>query len=273
MKLKAAVIQTNAGPVVEDNLRACEALIRAAAKQGATFICTPENTCRMRSTPEGRLETSWEQQDHPAIPFFSKLAKDLGVTINAGSLSSIRAGKDKLVNRSFLFRKDGSIAATYDKIHMFDVDLPNGDKYRESDTIVPGDAMTVAEVDGVKLGMTICYDLRFAYLYRALAKKGVDMISIPSAFTVPTGQAHWEVLMRARAIETGAFIIAAAQVGTHEGGRATYGHSLIVAPWGQIIAEVQGDKPGFAVVELDLDEVAKARTAVPSLQHDRVFKN
>lgn len=272
MKFKAAVIQTNAGPVLEDNLRACEALIRAAVKQGATFISTPENTCRMRSTPEGRLEASWEEKDHPGIPFFSKLAKDLGVTIHVGSMSSVRAG-GKLANRTYLFLKDGSLAATYDKIHMFDVDLPNGDKYRESDTIAPGEKLVTVDADGVKFGLSICYDLRFPHLYRALAKAGAQVIVIPSAFTVPTGQAHWEILMRARAIETGCFVIAAAQVGTHEGGRATYGHSMIVAPWGHIITEIQSDKVGFAVAELDLDEVSKARAAVPSLSHDRVYKN
>lgn len=271
MKIKAAVVQLNAKPVIEENLREAEGLIRAAAKDGATLIVTPENTCRMRAKVEDKMATSHEQDEHPAIPFFSSLAKELGVTLIAGSISSIRAGDGKLVNRSFLFKKDGSVAATYDKIHMFDVDLPNGDKYRESDTHRAGDKMVIADLDGTKIGMTICYDMRFAKLYRELAKAGAQIITVPSAFTVPTGQAHWEVLLRARAIETGAFVLAPAQVGTHEGGRATYGHSLIVAPWGQILAEIQGDKPGYAVAELDLDEVSKARTAVPSLTHDRDF--
>lgn len=267
--IKAAIVQLNAGPVIEDNLRAVEALIRAAAKEGATLIATPENTCRMRARVEDKLQSSFTAEEHPAIPFFAKLAKDLGVMLIIGSISSIRAEEDKLANRSFVFEKDGSIAATYDKIHMFDVDLPNGDKYRESDTNRPGDTAVLADVDGLKIGLSVCYDVRFAHLYRALAQKGAQILSIPAAFTVPTGQAHWEVLLRARAIENGAFVIAAAQAGTHEGGRATYGHSMIVAPWGEIIAEIQGDKAGYACAELDLGLVDKARTAIPALQHDR----
>lgn len=267
--IKAAIVQLNAGPVIEDNLRAAEALIRAAAKDGATLIATPENTCRMRAKVEDKLATSFKAEDHPAIPFFAKLAKDLRVTLIVGSISSIRAEEGKLANRSFVFTKDGNVAATYDKIHMFDVDLPNGDKYRESDTNRPGDQAVLAEADGVKIGLSVCYDVRFAHLYRALAKKGAQILSIPAAFTVPTGQAHWEILLRARAIENGAFVIAAAQTGTHEGGRATYGHSMIVAPWGEILAEIQGDKAGYACAELDLNLVDKARTAIPALTHDR----
>ncbi len=273
MKIKAAVVQLNAKPVIEDNLREAEALIRAAAKDGATLISTPENTCRMRAKTEDKMATSHDAKDHPAIPFFANLAKELGVMINVGSISSIRVEGGKLANRSFLFRKDGSIAATYDKIHMFDSDLPNGDKYRESDTHRAGDQVVLAEAEGVKIGMSVCYDMRFPHLYRKLAKQGAQILTIPSAFTVPTGQAHWETLLRARAIEAGSFVLAAAQVGSHEGGRATYGHSMIIAPWGQIIAQIQGDNTGCAVAELDLDEVAKARAAVPSLTHDRDFKN
>jgi predicted amidohydrolase len=272
-KIKAAVIQTNAGPVIEDNLHAAEALIRAAVKEGATLIATPENSCRMRAKIEDKLATSFEEKDHPAIPFFAALAKELGVTIIVGSISSIRVEEGKMANRSFLFRKDGSIAATYDKIYMFDVDLPNGDKYRESDTNRAGDKFVMGEADGLKIGMSVCYDIRFPNLYRKLAKQGAEILSIPAAFTVPTGQAHWEVLLRARAIESGAFVLAAAQVGIHEGGRATYGHSMIVAPWGQIIAEIQGDKPGYACADLDLAEVAKARAAIPALLHDKIAVN
>jgi len=273
VKIKAAVIQLNAKPVIEDNLREAEGLIRAAAKDGATLIATPENTCRMRAKPEDKMATSHEQDKHPAVPFFANLAKELGVTIIVGSISSIQVGGGKLANRSFLFRKDGSVAATYDKIFMFDVDLPNGDKYRESDTHRAGDKIVIADVDGAKIGMTVCYDMRFPELYRTLAKKGAQILSIPAAFTVPTGKAHWEVLLRARAIEAGAFVLAAAQCGTHEGGRATYGHSLIVAPWGQILAEIQEDRPGYAIAELDLDEVSKARAAVPALTHDRAYSH
>lgn len=269
MIVKAAVIQLNAGPVIEDNLRAAEALIRAAAKQGATLIATPENTCRMRAKVEDKLATSFMEEDHPAVPFFAKLAKELKVTLVIGSLSSIKAEEGRLANRSFLFAKDGQVVATYDKIHMFDVDLPNGDKYRESDTNRPGDRAVLAQADGLKIGLSVCYDVRFPHLFRTLAKQGAEILSIPAAFTVPTGQAHWEILLRARAIENGAFVLAAAQTGVHEGGRATWGHSMIIAPWGEVLAQVQGDGPGFACADLDLELVDKARTSIPALTHDR----
>ncbi len=268
MTIRAAIIQLNAKPVIQDNLREAEALIRAAAKDGAKLIVTPENTCRMRASIEDKLATSHAQADHPAIPVFAKLAKELGVTLVVGSLSSIRDG-EKLANRSFLFRKDGSIAATYDKMHMFDVDLPNGDKYRESDTNRAGDKVVMGEADGLKIGMSVCYDVRFPQLYRKLAQQGAEILTVPSAFTVPTGKAHWHVLLRARAIENGAFVMAAAQAGEHEGGRATWGHSMIIDPWGKVLIEIQKDSPGFACADLDLSEVAKARAAIPSLTHDR----
>lgn len=271
MKVKAAVIQLNAGPVIEDNLRAAEALIRAAAKDGATLIATPENTCRMRAKVEDKLATSFFEPEHPAVPFFAKLAKELKVTLIIGSISSIKVEEGRLANRSFVFTEEGLMAAAYDKIHMFDVDLPNGDKYRESDTNRPGDRCVLAEADGLKIGLSVCYDVRFAHLYRTLAKQDAQILSIPAAFTVPTGQAHWEILLRARAIENGAFVLAAAQGGTHEGGRATYGHSMIIAPWGEILAEIQGDGPGFATAELDLELVDKARTSIPALTHDRLI--
>jgi deaminated glutathione amidase len=271
--MKVAVIQTNAKPVIDDNLREVSALIRAAAKDGATLILTPENTCRMRAKAEDKLATSFDESDHPAIPFYSKLAAELSVTLIIGSISSIRLSNGKLANRCFVFAPDGGIVATYDKIHMFDVDLPNGEKYRESDTNEGGDKMVVADVDGLKIGLSICYDVRFPHLYRAMAKLGAQIITIPAAFTVPTGRAHWEVLLRARAIENGAFVLAAAQGGVHEGGRATYGHSMIISPWGEIMDEIQGDSVGYLCAELDLNAVDKARASVPSLTHDRMFKN
>jgi predicted amidohydrolase len=269
MKIRAAIVQLNAGPVIEDNLRAAGALIRAAAKDGATLVATPENTCRMRAKVEDKLSTAFPEKDHPAVPFFAALAKELNITLIVGSISSIRVEEGRLANRSFVFTKDGDVAATYDKIHMFDVDLPNGDKYRESDTNRPGVQAVMADADGLKIGMSVCYDVRFPHLYRTLAKQGAQILSIPAAFTVPTGQAHWEILLRARAIENGAFVLAPAQVGTHEGGRATYGHSMVIAPWGEILAEIQGDGPGFACVDIDLDLVDKARAAIPALGHDR----
>lgn len=272
MTFKAAIIQLNAKPAMEDNMAEASALIRAAAGEGATFIATPENTCRMRAKPEDKWASSFEEKDHPCIPFYAGLAKELGVTLLIGSISSIRVGDQKLANRSYLFGPDGGTIAMYDKIHMFDVDLPNGDKYRESDTNQPGDKMVLAEASGTKIGLTICYDVRFPHLYRGLAKQGATILTIPAAFTVPTGQAHWEILLRARAIENGAYVIAPAQVGTHEGGRATWGHSMIVSPWGEILTQIQGDGAGFSCAGIDLSAVEKARSAIPSLLHDRPIR-
>lgn len=268
--LKAAIVQTNAKPDFADNMREVSALIRSAAKAGAKFIQTPENTCRMRAKVEDKLRESFDENDHPVISFYAALAKELGVTLLIGSISSIRVEGGKLANRSFLFAPDGRILATYDKIHMFDVDLPNGDKYRESDTNKAGNKIVVADIGGLKVGMSICYDVRFPHLYRTMGKAGAQILSIPAAFTVPTGQAHWEILLRARAIENGAFVMAAAQAGVHDGGRATYGHSMIISPWGQVLAQIQGDSAGYVCAELDLSDVDKARAAIPSLTHDRL---
>lgn len=271
MSLKVAVVQANAGPDVFANIESVSADIRAAAKEGATLIQTPENTCRMRAKIEDKMASSWAEREHPAVTAYGALAKELGVTLVIGSISSIRLDNGKLANRTFVFAPDGSIAATYDKIHMFDVDLPNGDTYRESETNQAGDCMVVADAAGIRLGLGICYDMRFPHLFRDMAKAGAQILSIPAAFTVPTGQAHWHVLLRARAIETGCFVLAAAQGGVHEGGRATYGHSLIISPWGQILAEIQGDAAGYVCAELDLSDVDKARAAIPSLRHDRPY--
>lgn len=268
--IKAAVIQTNAQPDFQENMRAVSALIRAAAKDGATLIQTPENTCRMRASVEEKMRQSYTQEDHPSVPFYAALAKELGVTLIIGSISSIRVDGGRLANRCFVFGKNGDVLATYDKIHMFDVDLPNGEKYRESDANRGGTDIVVAKADGVNLGLSICYDVRFPQIYRKMAKDGAQILSIPAAFTVPTGKAHWEVLLRARAIENGAFVMAAAQAGVHDGGRSTYGHSMIISPWGDILGEIQGDSAGYVCAEIDLGAVDKARAAIPSLTHDRV---
>ena len=272
MKIKAAVIQTNAGPLIEDNLRKVEEIIRAAVKEGAKLVLTPENTCRMLAKPEDKKEHSYREEDHPALPFFSALAKELDITVVVGSLSSVRADDGRLFNRSYLFGRDGVIQARYDKIHTFDVDLPNGDKYRESDSIKAGDKIVLGEADGLKIGMSVCYDVRFPHIYRRLAKGGAQIITIPAAFTVPTGEAHWEVLLRARAIESGAFVLASAQVGIHDGGKRTYGHSMIISPWGEILQEIQHDSAGYACAELDLEAVGKARSAIPTILHDQSLR-
>jgi predicted amidohydrolase len=268
-RLKVACVQTNAGPEVGPNLDAAEALIRAAAREGANFVLTPENTSIIEPNRARNHEKSFAEDAHPGLPRFSALARELKIWLLVGSMP-IRVDGERLANRSFLIDDAGSIAARYDKIHLFDVDLPNGETYRESERIRPGAQAVLAPTPWGPLGMTVCYDLRFPHLYRDLAKAGAAMISIPAAFTVPTGQAHWHVLLRARAIETGAFVFAPAQCGAHAGGRRTYGHSLIVAPWGEIVAEA-GEQPGIIVAEIDLSAVDKARGQVPSLKHDRDY--
>ncbi len=271
MILKTACIQMNSGPVIRDNLIAAAELIREAAGQGAQFIATPENTCHMRYPQSEKLKTAQPEDSHPGIPFFSQIARERNVWLLIGSMS-IKLTDGHIANRSFLFTNTGAIAARYDKIHLFDVDLPTGESHRESDIVRPGEQAVIADMPWAKLGMSICYDLRFSYLYRDLAKAGAAILSVPAAFTVPTGQAHWHTLLRARAIETGSFVIAPAQCGEHEGARRTYGHSLIVGPWGEILAE-GGEEPGIIIADLDLSAVEKARSAIPALKHDRKFKS
>lgn len=269
--LKVALIQMNSGPVIADNLKQAEDLIREAAAAGAQLILTPENTCHIKTPQSEKLQSSPYENDHPAIPFFSDLARDLNVWILVGSIA-VRVSEGKVVNRSLLFSDSGAIVAQYDKIHLFDVDLPTGESHRESNIVQPGDRAVVAETPWGGLGMTICYDLRFAGLFRALAQRGAKILTVPAAFTVPTGQAHWETLLRARAIETGSFVLAPAQTGTHHGDRKTYGHSLIVAPWGEVLAD-GGEGVGIVMADLDLSAVEKARGAIPALLHDRVFSS
>jgi predicted amidohydrolase len=269
--LKVACIQLNSGPDMQDNLDAAAELIRSAAAQGAQFIATPENTDQIRRKQADRLETSGDEHTHLAIPFFSDIAKTLHVELLIGSIG-VKVSDTHLANRSILFGKDGEVKAAYDKIHMFDVTLSRNEFYKESSDIKPGKGAVLTDICGVKTGLSICYDLRFPYLYRHYGHKGVQILTVPAAFTVPTGKAHWEVLLRARAIENGAFVIAPAQGGEHEGGRKTYGHSLIIGPWGEILAEKKDDRPGTIYAELDLDEVEKARKAIPSLTHDKKIK-
>lgn len=265
--LHTALIQMSSGPEIEENLRIASGMIREAAGQGAKFILTPENTCHMLTPQSEKLKTSAEAENHPVAKTFSGLAQELDAWILAGSVS-VRVAPDKIANRSYLFSNRGEAIAAYDKIHLFDVDLPTGESHRESNIVQPGTKSVVAETPWGKLGMSVCYDLRFPQLYRKLAQQGARILTIPSAFTVPTGMAHWETLLRARAIETGCFVLAPAQTGTHHGGRKTYGHSLIIGPWGEIIAD-GGEEPGIVSATLDLDAVDKARNAIPCLQHDR----
>ncbi|NCC21749.1 MAG: carbon-nitrogen hydrolase family protein [Alphaproteobacteria bacterium] len=268
--LKIALLQMTSGPDIAENLKAAEEMVREAAAQGARFILTPENTCHMRSPQSEKLKSAPVEAGHPAIGRFSSLAQEMGVWLLTGSLSIRLEGEERIANRSYLFDDTGKTVATYDKIHLFDVDLPTGETHRESDLVRPGDAAVVAQSSWGGIGLTICYDLRFPHLYRALAKAGAKILTVPAAFTVPTGQAHWETLLRARAIENGAFVLAPAQTGEHQGGRKTYGHSLAVGPWGEVLAD-GGDAPGIALAELNLADVDKARQSIPALRHDRPF--
>jgi len=266
---KVACVQLNAARDIAPNIAAASALIREAKAKGAQFILTPENTGMIEPKRPQMLEKAKPEAEHPAIPAFSALAAELGVWLLIGSLQ-IKLDAATCANRSFLFDAKGRVAARYDKIHMFDVDLKGGESYRESKTFRPGDRAVAADTPWGKVGLTVCYDLRFAYLYRALAQAGASFLTVPSAFTVPTGQAHWHTLLRARAIETGSFVFAPAQCGEHAEGRKTYGHSLIVAPWGEVLAD-GGEEPGVITADIDPAKVAEARAMIPALSHDRRF--
>lgn len=270
-KLRAAAIQLRSGIEPAANRAEALPLVREAAAAGARFIATPENTLRMDRDKARMFAAVGPEDGDGELKAWGRMAQEFGVWLLLGS-GAIAAGPGKVFNRSFLFDDAGKIAARYDKINLFDVTLGNGENYRESDTVQGG--AKAALVEGpmrAKIGLSICYDLRFAPLYSAYAKAGADIITVPAAFTVPTGQAHWETLLRARAIETHAFIIAPAQGGRHEDGRATYGHSLIVDPWGKVLAKLDHDEPGYIVADLDLDAVEAARAKIPAWQGGREF--
>ncbi|HRP10434.1 MAG TPA: carbon-nitrogen hydrolase family protein [Terricaulis sp.] len=270
-KLRAAAIQLRSGIEPAANRAAATPLLREAAAAGARFIATPENTLRMDRDKARMFAAVGPEEGDGELKAWGRLAQELGVWLLLGS-GAIAAGPGKVFNRSFLFDDNGKIAARYDKINLFDVTLGGGENYRESDTVEGGSKAVLIEGPmGAKIGLSICYDLRFAPLYSAYAKSGADIITVPAAFTVPTGQAHWETLLRARAIETHAFVIAPAQGGRHEDGRATYGHSLIVDPWGKVLAKLDHDEPGFVVADLDLDAVGAARAKIPAWQGGRDF--
>jgi predicted amidohydrolase len=254
------------GANIDDAVR----MIGEAKAAGADYVLTPEMTNILAAKREQLFAVIAEEESDNALATLRELARQFGFYIHIGSLA-IRISHDRAANRSFLVDPKGDIAARYDKIHMFDVDLAGGESYRESRNYRPGDSAVLADLPWGRLGLTICYDLRFPALYRALAEAGATMLSIPSAFTKQTGDAHWHVLVRARAIENGCFVFAAAQGGKHENGRDTYGHSLIVDPWGRIIAE-GGTEPGVVMARIDPAEVTKARARIPSLQHGRRFE-
>ncbi len=269
--VKVACVQMNSNADIDQNLMQAGEMIRDAAKEDCEFITTPENTDFMAANKLEMMETAETAGKHPGIPFFSFLAKDLKVWLSIGSMK-IKIDDSHIVNRSFLFRDTGQLVASYDKIHLFDVDLPDGESHRESDSFVAGDRAVVMNTPWKKLGMSICYDVRFPALYRGMAQAGAEMMTVPAAFTAQSGKAHWETLLRARAIETGSFVIAAAQGGSHPGGRQTHGHSMIIGPWGEVLAEKNDDTPGYITRNIDFLEVTKARHSIPSLQHDRPFE-
>src|SRR5664279_2616315 len=270
VSFKAAMIQMRSGLAPAANIDAAVRMIGEAKSAGADYVLTPEMTNIMEVKRERLFATIVEEDADTSLATLRELARKLGIYIHIGSLA-IKLTQDKAANRSFLIDPKGEIAARYDKIHMFDVDLGNGESYRESNSYRPGEQAVLCDLPWGRLGLTICYDLRFPALYRALAEAGATMLTIPSAFTQQTGEAHWHVLIRARAIENGCFVFAAAQGGKHENGRDTYGHSLVVDPWGRILGE-GGTEPGVVLAEIDPAEVAAARGRIPSLQHGRRFE-
>ena len=269
MILRAGLVQLRSGRDMARNLADAAGLIRQAAGQGAALVATPEMTNILEPDRPRLRGLAKVQAEDESVAGFSALAAEFGIWLNIGSLA-LMGDDGTLINRSLLFDPAGTLRAYYDKIHLFDVDLPTGESLRESHAYSGGSRAVVLDAAGYRLGLTICYDVRFPGLFRHLAQAGAEVITVPSAFTVPTGEAHWHVLLRARAIETGSFVLAAAQAGHHESGRETYGHSLAVAPWGEVLAEA-GQDPCAVVVDLDLAQVTAARRRIPALSHDRPF--
>lgn len=264
----AAAIQMTSGDDIAANIAALEPLIAQAVSQGATFIATPENTFYMRREGTAAMDDV-PMQNHAGVAYAQVTAKAHNIWLLIGSIRAKEAGMEKPFNRSILVAPTGEIAATYDKIHLFDVTLENGQIYRESSQAVAGSAPTLATLGEMKLGLSICYDLRFPNLYRHLALQGADILAVPAAFTRPTGAAHWHTLLRARAIENACYVIAPAQCGTHAGGRETYGHSLIIDPWGEVLAEASADAPQVIIAPLDPARIAAVRAQIPVLAHHR----
>ncbi len=266
----AACVQMRSSRNVAENIASARALISQAAEAGAALVATPEMTSLLETGSDALFANTRGEADDEALIAFRALAAEKKIWLLIGSLP-IRLSDVKIANRSFLISPDGMIAARYDKIHMFDVDLDGGESYRESKNYQPGREAVMAKLPWGRLGLTICYDLRFPQLYRTLAQAGAGILAVPAAFTRQTGAAHWHILVKARAIETGCFVLAPAQGGRHECGRETYGHSLIVAPWGEVIAEAAHDAPGIVLAEIDMGLIEAARKRVPSLRHDRGF--
>lgn len=266
----AACIQLRTGNVVAENIAFTSGLIREAAAKGADFIITPETTGLMELGAERLFANTAYQDDDLAVKAFSELAAELGIWLTIGSLA-IKLSDSKVANRCFVFGPDGSLVTTYDKLHMFDVDLPNGEIFRESTNYQAGSRAVTVDMPWGRFGLTICYDVRFPQLYRALAHGGAGYLTVPSAFTKNTGKDHWHLLLQTRAVENGCFVFAPAQGGTHENGRETYGHSLIISPWGEILAEA-GIEPEVILAKIDPAQIVEARGRIAALKHDRPFE-
>jgi len=266
----AAAIQMRSGTEPRRNVAVLENMVREAAANGATYVQTPEMTGAL-VRDKSALRASLQPEDRDPVALAgARLAGELGIHLHIGS-TAIGRTDGKVANRAFLFGPDGARVATYDKIHMFDVDLDHGESWRESATYEPGTEAVVAELPFARLGFAVCYDLRFPQLFRAEALNGAEVLTVPAAFTRQTGEAHWHVLLRARAIENGAWVVAAAQGGLHEDGRETFGHSMIVDPWGRIVAEQASDEPGIVYAEIDTAAVRDARAKIPNLKNAREF--
>ena len=269
-RFRAGLVQLRSGRTVASNLDKAEALVRRAAKGGAQYVQTPENTGIMELKPELVLAAAESEGKSAPLAWARALARELGIWLHIGSIA-IKLDQSRVANRSYLLDPKGSVTARYDKLHMFDVDLAGGESYRESQYFRPGAKAVLADLPFGRFGLSICYDLRFASLYRALAAAGAEIIAIPAAFTKQTGEAHWHVLTRARAIETGAFVLAATQGGLHENGRSTFGHSIVVSPWGEVLAEA-GEEPGVIFADIDLAASEEARARIPAIKHGREFE-
>lgn len=269
--MRLAAIQMRSGTAPGPNLDALDALVTEAARGGAQYILSPEVTVVFAENAEQLAGVAEGFAHNSAIARVAGMARTHGVHLHLGSLA-VALDDGKYANRSILFDPEGQIVASYDKIHLFDASLPGLRDYRESLTYRGGETAVVAEAGGVRFGMSICYDMRFPLLYHALAEAGAEVLAVPAAFTVPTGQAHWHTLLRARAIETGCYVIAAAQGGAHQNGRATYGHSLIIDPWGTVLAEIDGDEPGVIFADFERSRIEDVRGRVPALANTRPFR-
>lgn len=271
MAFRAAAIQMCSGTDPERNAADMARLVRDAASRGAVYVQTPEMTGAIQRD-RSALRAALRDEEHDIIAVTAgRLARELGIHVHIGS-TAIAGGGEKIANRGLLFAPDGSKICSYDKIHMFDVDLDNGESWRESSAYEPGKQARIADIPGLGiLGFAICYDVRFPALFRAEAVAGAEILTVPAAFTRQTGEAHWEILLRARAIENGAFLIAAAQAGTHEDGRETFGHSMIIDPWGRILAAAGGTGEAVVIADIDTGAVKAARSSIPNLRNARDF--